>query len=176
MSFYGPEETRAHSDLCNQYKTRLDIAGLGFTALELLCSALLTTGGVADVPEPWRRLAAAWGKYREEVTRWHTMIFQVFSKGGDVGPLYRQLSQERVVDKVAAHVAKIRSLLRGCGVRTDDALTQSLPRVLAELIDEKSSMGLREAIDALVRDGRPALHVEPVAMAVPSYSYVPPQE
>merc|ERR1740138_1565803 len=69
MSFYGPEETRAHADMCHQYKTRLDIAGLGFTALEVLCSALLT--GSAGISEPWRRLAAAWERYREEVTRWH---------------------------------------------------------------------------------------------------------
>lgn len=175
MSFYGPEETRAHAELCQQYQTRLDIAGLGFTALELLCSALLQAANAgALLPDsPWRRLALAWERYREEVTRWHTMIFQVFSRGGDVGPLYRQLGQERVVDKVAAHIAKIRSLLRACGAGVENALTHSLPRVVAELIDEKSSMGLREAIEALVRDGRPALHVEPL-QSVSSYSYVPP--
>lgn len=190
MSFYGPEETAAHADLCKQYRTRLDIAGLGITALEVLCNSLLACD---EYRGSWRKLLAAWQKYREEVTRWHTMIFQVFSKGGDIGPLYQQLSKERVVDKVAAHISKVRTLLRACAVRTDDASCQSLLQVLAELIDERSSIGMQEAVDALVCDSSSQVtHAELIhtaasygspAMAVPSApspavpvvgSYVPP--
>jgi len=152
MSFYGPDETASHQDFCNQYKTRLDIVGLGLTALELLCATALSssyTWGADSLRGSWRRLFTAWETYREEVTRWHTMIFRVFSEGGDIGPLYKELGQERVVGKVAAHIAKVRALLRACTARTEDAGVKSLLTVLAEMIDEGSSMGLKEAVDAL---------------------------
>lgn len=152
MSLYGPDETAAHRDYCNQYKTRLDITGLGLAALEILCSTALAssyTWGADGLRGSWRRLFQAWERYREDVTRWHTMIFHVFSTGGDVNPLYQKLGQERVVDKVAGHMAKMRSLLHACTMRTEDAQVRGLLNVLAEMIDEQSSLGLEQAVEAL---------------------------
>eukprot|EP00435_Cladocopium_sp_Y103_P034049 s1660_g8.t1 len=104
MSFCGPEEgstvqragwmrlpriqmhsTAASPDFCSQYKTKLDIVGLGLTALELLCSTALAskeTWGPDGLRGSWERLLDTWERYREDVTRWHSMIFQVFTKGG----------------------------------------------------------------------------------------------
>jgi len=180
MSFYGPEEVAAHQDMCSQYKMRLDIVGLGLTALEVLCATALAsshTWGPDGLRGSWRRLFLGWQRYREEVTRWHTMIFQVFSAGGDIGPLYQQLSKEHVVDKVAAHVATVRTLLRACTQRTEDLSIQRLLAVIADMIDERSSTGLREAVEALGPGSaqasvRVAAHT-PVSQTA---SFVPPSQ
>jgi len=188
MSFYGPDEMATRPELCNQYKTRLDIVGLGLTALEIFCSTALASSyawGPDGLRGSWCRLFTAWQKYREEVTRWHTMIFQVFSSGGDIGPLYQQLGQEQVVDRVTAHIAKVRALLRACMQRTEDMSIQRLLAVLADMIDERSTAGLREVLGRL--GGEPsrapvqvASYVPPPPTQVASYvppaaSYVPPQ-
>lgn len=152
MSFYGAEETLAHKDFCSQYKTRLDIVGLGLTALELLCATAVASSdawGAEGLRGSWRRLFDAWEKYREEVTRWHLQIFKVFAAGGDIVPLYHELAQERVVDKVTSHVARIRNLLRACTQRAEEPKVQRLLGVLAEMIDEKSTMSLRDAVETL---------------------------
>lgn len=177
MSFYGPEEMANRQDLCNQYKTKLDVVGLALTALEVLCSTALAsshTWGPEVLRGSWRRLFAAWQKYREEVTRWHTMIFQVFSSGGDIGPLYQTLGQEHVVDKVAAHVEKVRGLLRACMQRTEDTAIQRLLGVLAEMLDERSRMGLREAVEGLGPEA-PPLAPQPPPLQPASYT-PPPQQ
>ncbi|CAE7349346.1 unnamed protein product [Symbiodinium natans] len=85
MSFCGPEETAAKKDLCAQYRTKLDVVGLGLTALELLCSSVLASReswSPDGLRGSWERLLETWERYRDDVTRWHTMIFQVFAKGG----------------------------------------------------------------------------------------------
>jgi len=184
MSFYGPDETSTRKDLCNQYQTRLDIVGLGLTALEVLCSSALAarhTWGDEALRGSWRRLFLAWQKYRDEVTRWHTQIFQIFSCGGDIAPLYQQLAEERVVDRVSEHLACLRGLLRACTKRAEDKKIQNLLAVLAETIDERSTMGLGEMVEAVggvdaVKSAAPAHSVMPVAMAVatPSYTQMAP--
>eukprot|EP00434_Breviolum_minutum_P024917 symbB.v1.2.022007.t1/scaffold1935.1/size95652/2 len=109
MSFCGPEETAASPDFCAQYKTKLDIVGLGLTALELLCSTALAsrkTWGPDGLRGSWERLLDTWERYREDVTRWHSMIFQVFTKGGlDASPrtiekAWRQKARQHHPDKV----------------------------------------------------------------------------
>jgi len=155
MSFYGPEQTASTSGFCNQYQTRLDIVGLGLTALEVFCTIALAssyTWGTDGLRGSWRRLFGAWECYREEVSRWHHKIFRVFSTGGDMGSLYEELKKEHVVQKVVAHLEKIRSLLRACTSRTEDGRIQSLLGVLADLIDENSTVGLREAVETLGGD------------------------
>jgi hypothetical protein len=152
MSFYGAEDTATRKDFCNQYRHRLDAVGLGLTAMEVLCATVLATSqswGEDSLRGSWRKLFMAWEKYREEVTRWHTQIYHIFASGADVGPLYRQLAQERVVDRVMEHHARLRSLLRACVQRAEDSRIQRLLATLAELIDEKSSMGLAEAVEAI---------------------------
>ncbi|CAK9059355.1 Hypothetical protein SCF082_LOCUS31453 [Durusdinium trenchii] len=98
--------------------------------------------------------------YREDVTRWHSMIFQVFTKGGDIGPLYRQLGQERVVERVISHIAELRGCLRACVKRAEDPSIQRLLNVLAETIDEKSSLSdMRQVLEHL--DPEPAIKEVP---------------
>lgn len=160
MSFCGPEETAASPDFCSQYKTKLDIVGLGLTALELLCSTALAskeTWGPDGLRGSWERLLDTWERYREDVTRWHSMIFQVFTKGGDIGPLYRQLGQERVVERVISHIAELRGCLLACVKRAEDPSIQRLLTVLAESIDEKSSYDMRQVLEHL--DPEPVIKV-----------------
>lgn len=160
MSFCGPEETAASPDFCAQYKTKLDIVGLGLTALELLCSTALAsrkTWGPDGLRGSWERLLDTWERYREDVTRWHSMIFQVFTKGGDIGPLYRQLGQERVVERVISHIAELRGCLLACVKRAEDPAIQRLLTVLAETIDEKSSYDMRQVLEHL--DPEPVIKV-----------------
>lgn len=155
MSFYGAEGTAANKAFLNQYKTKLDVVGLGLTALELLCATALSSSwswGPDDLRGSWRRLLAAWEKYREDVTRWHTLIYEVFSSGGDIHPLYRKLNQERVVDRVTAHIEHVRQLLRTCVGRTQDPMIQRLLQVLAEMIDENSTYTMAEVVAALGQD------------------------
>lgn len=169
MSFYGADETAGHRDFCHQYKTRLDIVGLGLTAIELLCATAVASSdawGAEGLRGSWRRLFDAWEKYREEVTRWHLQIFKVFAAGGDIVPLYRELAQERVVDKVTSHIARIRNLLRACTQRAEEHKVQRLLGVLAEMIDEKSTMSLSEAVEAV--GGECGARGCPVAAARPA--------
>jgi len=167
MTFYGPQEMQSNSNMCEQYKTRLDVAGLGLTALELLCSTALASSwnwGPDDLRGSWRRLFEAYKKYRDDVTRWHQMIFQVYSSKGETDPLYQKLNQEHIVDRVAAHVDTVRSLLRSCTRRVEDVQTQRLLHVLADMIDETKPMGMGDVVPALnVPSTRQ--HVEPVFTA-----------
>eukprot|EP00927_Polykrikos_kofoidii_P030956 TRINITY_DN26626_c0_g1_i1.p1 TRINITY_DN26626_c0_g1~~TRINITY_DN26626_c0_g1_i1.p1 ORF type:complete len:789 (-),score=101.51 TRINITY_DN26626_c0_g1_i1:269-2635(-) len=152
MSFYGPEHLKAHRHLCNQYVNRLDITGLGLTALEILCSTVASTSATLredGLKGSWRRLFDSWHKYREEVSRWHNQIFHIFASGGDIGPLYKKLAQERVVERITGHHSQLRDCLKACTQRAEDVRIQNLLVVLAEMIDEKSTMGLKEAVEAL---------------------------
>ncbi|CAE8595526.1 unnamed protein product, partial [Polarella glacialis] len=63
MSFCGPEETATNRDFASQYKTKLDVVGLGLTALELLCSTALAsrqTWGPDGLRGSWQRLFDTW--------------------------------------------------------------------------------------------------------------------
>jgi serine/threonine protein kinase len=157
VSFWGADEIAAQKELCHQYQKRLDIFGLGITALELLCTTALNGSNAAGCQSgptdglrgSWRRLLSAWTKYWTDVTRWHTMIYRVFSLGGDVGPLYQELAKERVVEKILSRMAQIRQCLRACVNRTEDPRIQSLLNVLAEMLDEGSHFSMREAVQAV---------------------------
>jgi hypothetical protein len=130
----------------------LDIIGIGLSALEMLCGTVLPTRpswGDDGLKGSWRNLFLAWEKFRDEVTRWHTQIFHVFHSGVDSAPLYRQLSQERVVERVTDHLERLRTLLLACTRRTEDRRIQQLLTVLAESIDERSTTSLAAMVDAL---------------------------
>jgi len=72
---------------------------------------------------------------------------------GNVGPLYRKLAHERVVDQLHQLVAMLRSCLRACIDRTQDPAIQNLLWVIAELLDECSTISLPMAVHALSGDG-----------------------
>lgn len=155
VSFCGAEEMAANGDLLRQYLTRLDIVGLALTALEILCTIAgggLAAAGADGVHSCWRRLLAVYECYREEVTRWHLMIYQVFSSGGDITPLKVQLSRERVVDKVKAHLARVRSQLQVCAAEVEDAKAHALVRALDSMLDERSVLGLKEVVEMVSVD------------------------
>jgi len=146
MSFYGPSAILGDEGMCTQYKTRLDVAGLGLTALEVLCSTALSSksenwGGVSS---SWTNLLEGWAKYWGEVTRWHTTIFHVFARGGDMTSLYQKLHKEHVVDRVAKHIVKLRELLRKCAASSKEADVRRLLYVLANMIDEDADVGMRK--------------------------------
>lgn len=153
VSFYGPDGIAPHKDLIHQYETRLDIFGLGITALELICTVALSHSsheqGTDNLRGSWRRLLTAWSKYREDVSRWHTRIYHVFAVGGDIGPLYQQLAQERVVEKVLQRVATLRTCLRACTKRVQDDKIKALLAVLAEMLEEGSTLGMQQAIQQI---------------------------
>jgi len=153
MSFHGGDALMQRADLRQQYETRLDIFGLGVLALEMMCTTALAvddgTGANDGLRGAWRRLLTAWSKYRRDVTRWHTTIYKVFSVGGDIGPVYVQLRQERVVDRVLARLATVRSCLKACVDRAHDPMIQTLLWVIGEMLDESSTVGLSEVVRAL---------------------------
>eukprot|EP00913_Durusdinium_trenchii_P023145 g21726.t1 len=101
MSFCGPEDGGSG----NLHIVHLDIVGLGLTALELLCSTALAsrkTWGPDGLRGSWERLLETWERYREDVTRWHSMIFQVFTKGGS-----EHEASEHVVSHTDESLAKL---------------------------------------------------------------------
>lgn len=156
MSFHGADALMQRSDLRQQYETRLDIFGLGVLALEMMCATALQaddgTGTTDGLRGAWRRLLTAWSKYRRDVTRWHTTIYKVFSVGGDIGPVYIQLRQERVVDRVLARLSTVRTCLRACVDRAHDPMIQTLLWVIGEMLDESSTVGLSEIVRTLGGD------------------------
>eukprot|EP00929_Paragymnodinium_shiwhaense_P076738 TRINITY_DN394_c1_g1_i3.p1 TRINITY_DN394_c1_g1~~TRINITY_DN394_c1_g1_i3.p1 ORF type:complete len:932 (+),score=162.72 TRINITY_DN394_c1_g1_i3:100-2895(+) len=165
MSFCGPDETAARKDFCQQYLSRLDIVGLALTALEVLCATALVTAptwGKEGLRGSWRRLFMRWEKYRDEVTRWHHKIYEIFASGDGASPLYRQLAEERIVERIIEHQQNLRLCLRACVQRAEDVRIQSLLAVLADMLDEQSSITLAQAVEQL---GGP--DVAPSAMASP---------
>lgn len=151
-SLLGPDETKRHPDLSHQYQFRLDVAGLGMLALELLCQTNLTGQcPLSDhcIRSSWKKLFCAWMLYRDEVTRWHSMVFQVFSTGGDVNALYDKLNQENAVGKVIEHLHRIREYIRCCASRMEDPVFQKLLLVIATMIDETQRDGMTEVLNEL---------------------------
>mmetsp|Transcript_8929 Transcript_8929/g.16049 ORF Transcript_8929/g.16049 Transcript_8929/m.16049 type:complete len:814 (-) Transcript_8929:104-2545(-) len=153
MSFYGAEAMKGKPDLCRQYQTRLDIYGLAVTALELLCIEVLGADRQADVeqlPQEWKALLRSWASFWSDVSRWHSQVYDVFSRGGDITPLYTRLAQECVVDKVLAHVLTVRENLRACAKDAETGMGhRELLCVLAEMLDEGSQIALQDMILAV---------------------------
>eukprot|EP00913_Durusdinium_trenchii_P029489 g27642.t1 len=96
MHLVGPEGFDRRPDLCEQYQRRLDIHGLGITALELLCSMTMacTPGHHEEELRPWLPILEAWKSYREAVWHWWSVVYAVFSTGGDLGPVQQQLVED----------------------------------------------------------------------------------
>jgi len=150
VHLYGAEYLLAREEYSRQYQTRLDVHGIGITAVELLCSVALAArkdGAPKDSTDRdghWDRLMDAWQTYHATVGNWWEMIYSVFSVGGDFRPMHSWLVQEAVADQVVALLADIRQALRECAAHSDRA-TNCVLRVLAELTDEASTLGLLEA-------------------------------
>eukprot|EP00929_Paragymnodinium_shiwhaense_P034537 TRINITY_DN18779_c0_g3_i1.p1 TRINITY_DN18779_c0_g3~~TRINITY_DN18779_c0_g3_i1.p1 ORF type:complete len:767 (+),score=125.27 TRINITY_DN18779_c0_g3_i1:62-2362(+) len=155
MSFYGSKDLLARPGFCHQYLTRLDVVGLGLSALEVMCSIALSNHENAQLKGSWGRLFQTWQQQKQEVSDWHQQMFDVFAARGDIGPLYRRLVQEQAVERVMEHHRQLRQLLRSCTRRAEDAHIQDLLAVLAELLDESSSLSLLDAVHRLSQGGAP---------------------
>lgn len=144
MHLMGPEGFAHRPDLCEQYQRRLDIHGLGVTALELLCSvAHRGSPGSEEQLGPWAPVLAAWTRYRDEVWRWWAAVYEVFSSGGDLAPVQAQLMEENIIDQLLELVAQIRYALRSCAEKVEkhEAL---LLRMIADMLDEGKAFDLAD--------------------------------
>ncbi|CAE7472674.1 unnamed protein product [Symbiodinium microadriaticum] len=54
--------------------------------------------------------------------------------------------QERIVQRVVAHLADVRNCLRACVKRTEDVAIQRLLTVLAEMMDEKTDYDMQKVL------------------------------
>jgi len=159
---FGVEALALRLVLCRQYTTRLDIHGIAITAIELLCTTIgsacpgSSAAGSMDFNNresaAWSRLLASWHRYRTDVWSWHSQVYEVFLVGGNIEPVMRRLGQEGVVDLLLALLAELRTGLRACAACCMDSGSRCLLSVLAEMIDESSTLGLREAALALEQD------------------------
>lgn len=156
MHLLGPDGFETNSKLCEQYQWRLDIHGLGVTALELLCAVALqgTTSPDTERQEEqrnWENLFTAWRRYRDDVWEWWYPVYTVFSTGGDIAPVQAKLLQDGVVDKLIQHLSDIRQALHTCAssLSEDRAGDACLLRLISDMIDETSNVELSE-IDGIL--------------------------
>jgi len=157
MHLNGAEYLQTQEKLCNQYQRRLDIHGLGITGVEFICNTVLaarTAAGLSTTCRPeglndcWCVLLDSWHKYHSTVEYWWAQIYSVFSVGGDFGPIHSWLLQEGAVDQVMSLMDGIREALLRCKGQAGPSADRVL-HVLAELIDENSTMELAEAYHLL---------------------------
>ncbi|CAE7555101.1 Hmcn1 [Symbiodinium pilosum] len=147
MHLVGPEGFDHRPDLCDQYQRRLDIHGLGVTALELLCTVAMAC--LADEAEeqelqPWTPIFHAWTCYREAVWQWWATVYAVFSVGGDLAPVQAQLVEERIVEQLLLLLTRIRIALRNCAAQLRDDQQARLLQMIADMLDEGKAFELRD--------------------------------
>eukprot|EP00927_Polykrikos_kofoidii_P059375 TRINITY_DN54536_c0_g1_i1.p1 TRINITY_DN54536_c0_g1~~TRINITY_DN54536_c0_g1_i1.p1 ORF type:complete len:1066 (+),score=139.92 TRINITY_DN54536_c0_g1_i1:136-3333(+) len=182
VHLYGADYLTEREDFCRQYQTRLDVHGLGITAVEILCSVSLAARNAGaeagpsswsgpsatgsrhmDSHEHWERLLDVWQTYHTTVGGWWEMIYSVFSVGGDFRPVHSWLVQEEVADQVVALLQDIRQALRACAEHADAATARVL-NILADLTDEVSTLELSEACALLEGDEAQSCHAGPSAV------------
>lgn len=149
MHLYGADYLASCPDFCRQYQTRLDVHGLGITGVELLCAsalALRPSGTLTAEEQRWSNLLDAWKRYRATVDAWWAEIYSVFSVGGDFTPVHAWLLQEGAAEQVISLMAELRAALRAC---IQPGSQGCVLHVLAELIDERSSLELVDAAGLL---------------------------
>ena len=85
----------------------------------------------------------AWLHYRADVWQWWSAVYEVFSTGGDCGPVQAQLVEERIVEQHIDLLAEIRRSLRRCAARPQtDRDAGKLLQVIADMIDENVAFNL----------------------------------
>lgn len=162
VHLYGADYLTTREEFCRQYQTRLDVHGLGITAVEIVCSVALAArsagaprvvaGSAPDSDSCWEHLLDAWQVYHATVGQWWEMIYSVFSVGGDFRPVHAWLVQEDVANQVIALIADIRQALRNCASYSEESVARVLC-LLADLIDENSELQLSEACEILAKEG-----------------------
>jgi len=178
---HGTEYLEALPAFCQQYQFRLDIHGIGITAIEVLCQIALAayessgacgaerTGANSEQERPWAQLLSAWKLYRDTVGAWWERIYAVFSEGGDIRPVHSWLKQHMVAEQTIELLESLHQALDACA-RVATPSTARLLGILRELTSELSDLGLREACDRLKADGGPeeSGKASPVAPTPPS--------
>lgn len=148
MHLVGPEGFDHRPDLCDQYQRRLDIHGLGVTALELLCTVAMACPLADEAEEqalqPWAPIFHAWTCYREAVWQWWATVYAVFSVGGDLAPVQAQLVEERIVEQLLLLLTRIRIALRSCAAQLADSQQARLLQMIADMLDEGKAFELRD--------------------------------
>ncbi|CAE8609182.1 unnamed protein product [Polarella glacialis] len=144
MHLLGPEGFEGLPDLCEQYQRRLDIHGLGITALELLCSVALVSLGAEEELGPWEAVLTSWQQYRDEVWHWWAAVYSVFSSGGDLAPVQAQLVQEGLVEQLLELLLQIRSALKNCAAQVPGTDAGLLLDMIANMLDEGHDFDLME--------------------------------
>ncbi|CAJ1366114.1 unnamed protein product, partial [Effrenium voratum] len=144
MHLVGPEGFDDQPELCQQYQRRLDIHGLGITALELLCSVAMPECAEERELQPWTPIFRAWQNYREVVWQWWSLVYEVFSRGGDLAPVQAQLVEERLVDRLLELLRSCRQALRGTAASCGDPSAQRLLLMIADMLDEGKDFDLQE--------------------------------
>lgn len=147
MHLLGPEGFAGRTSLCEQYQTRLDIHGLGITALELICSAALAASSTDNLEcaEAWDAILQSWVQYRDDVWSWWSAVYSVFFEGGDILPVQQQLVEDQVIEKLIVLLQNIRRNMRVCAAQLEDDRIGLVLRVVADMIDEESEMSLSYA-------------------------------
>jgi len=150
----GTEYLEARAAFCHQYQWRLDVHGLGITAIEVLCTTALAAYGCQGGPDsaesdgPWARLLCKWKQYRDKVGEWWERIYAVFSKGGDLRPVHAWLTQQQVAEKTISLLDDLHQALEACACIANPATARVL-RILRELTSEASALELQEACQLL---------------------------
>lgn len=145
MHLLGPEGFSTCPELCEQYQRRLDIHGLGITALELISSMALTCPlGEQEELGAWETVLEEWQTYRDQVWRWWAAVYAVFSSGGDLAPVQARLVEENLVDRLLEMLGKIRSALKVCALQSSDIEEGKLLNVIADMLDEKKAFDLAD--------------------------------
>ncbi|CAK0865242.1 unnamed protein product, partial [Prorocentrum cordatum] len=174
MHLLGPDGLDDSPDLCDQYQRRLDVHGLGITALELICSLALRApaAGAEEVPSSWEPVLQAWASYRESVWQWWALVYHAFSTGADIAPVQAGLLQEGVVEKLVALLARARGALRSCAEQLHGRGEEEDGRLLctvADMLDEAHAMDIAQAYGRLASPVR-ALPADRVLRPAPPAS------
>jgi len=178
---HGTEYLEALPAFCQQYQFRLDIHGIGITAIEVLCQIALAayessgacgverTGADSEQERPWAQLLSAWKLYRDTVGDWWERIYAVFSEGGDIRPVHSWLKHHMVAEQTIELLESLHQALDACA-RVATPSTARLLGILRELTSELSDLGLREACDRLKADGGPEENGKASAFTSPGAS------
>eukprot|EP00929_Paragymnodinium_shiwhaense_P049303 TRINITY_DN24878_c0_g1_i2.p1 TRINITY_DN24878_c0_g1~~TRINITY_DN24878_c0_g1_i2.p1 ORF type:complete len:1189 (-),score=211.02 TRINITY_DN24878_c0_g1_i2:49-3615(-) len=151
MHLLGPDGFVGHDKLCQQYKMKLDIHGLGITALEVFCTLAFATSpfleaenGYSPLPGSFKALLLAWQQYRDNVWQWWSEVYSVFSTGGDIAPVQAKLVEDSIIEQLVSLMTNLRDSLRACAseLSDDEEGVLRLMLLIADMIDETSSVEL----------------------------------
>lgn len=170
MHLLGPEGFQGRQELCDQYQRRLDIHGLGITALELLCTIAnaspASESQSKELAEAWEQIFTVWHKYRVDVWRWWAAVYSVFSAGGDIAPVQAQMNRDRVVDQLIVLLSDIRAALRHC-IPLEDESAGYVLSTIADMVDEMCTFELTD-VPAMLGDKVCALPMQAASLSASS--------